>query len=235
MDIVRGAFPPGKALPSEHELMRRFGVSRGTVRQARASLRADGFISGGQGRRLYVNPPVMTQPLSELISFSAWARSMGRTPTGRVIERSVLKADAHVAKALLIDRGASVHRLVRLRLIDDLPVMIERTLFVESAGRHLDAIDLERDSIYRALSEREIEFATARHRVSAVNASRSDARHLGIARGSALLRVRRLGLGTDGLPLELAEDTYRADLVDFTIDNSASASAVVRRLEIGGA
>ncbi|MCW2894847.1 MAG: GntR family transcription regulator, partial [Actinomycetia bacterium] len=38
--IAAGAYPPGALLPSEAELAERYSVSRGTVRQAFAALRA---------------------------------------------------------------------------------------------------------------------------------------------------------------------------------------------------
>jgi GntR family transcriptional regulator len=43
--IAAGAYPPGALLPSEAELAERYSVSRGTVRQAFAALRADGVIA----------------------------------------------------------------------------------------------------------------------------------------------------------------------------------------------
>ncbi|HEU5434170.1 MAG TPA: GntR family transcriptional regulator, partial [Thermomicrobiales bacterium] len=81
-EIDAGVWQPGDPLPSETDLMRRFGVSRGTVRQARATLRADGAIDGSQGRHFTVRAQPLTQPLGELVSFSACARSLGKTPTG---------------------------------------------------------------------------------------------------------------------------------------------------------
>ena len=44
-EIVRGMFPPGQALPPEHELEARFGASRGVVREAIKMLAAKGLVS----------------------------------------------------------------------------------------------------------------------------------------------------------------------------------------------
>src|SRR5690349_7486682 len=84
-EIDAGMLRPGDPLPSETDLMRRFGVSRGTVRQARATLRADGAVAGSQGRHFTVRSQPLTQPLGELVSFTAWARRLGKTPSGRTI------------------------------------------------------------------------------------------------------------------------------------------------------
>jgi DNA-binding GntR family transcriptional regulator len=52
--IERGELQPGDALPSEAALMRRYGVSRGTARQALADLEGAGLIESQHGRGRYV-------------------------------------------------------------------------------------------------------------------------------------------------------------------------------------
>ena len=47
--IAAGGYAAGTRLPSEHELAERYSVSRGTIRQAFAALRADGIIASRRG------------------------------------------------------------------------------------------------------------------------------------------------------------------------------------------
>ena len=54
--IAVGELRPGDELPSEADLGRRYGVSRGTVRQAFAALDAAGLIETRQGRPRRVRP-----------------------------------------------------------------------------------------------------------------------------------------------------------------------------------
>ena len=42
--ILAGAWPPGSRIPSEHELMARYGVSRMTVNRALGSLAEEGLV-----------------------------------------------------------------------------------------------------------------------------------------------------------------------------------------------
>lgn len=233
-EIHAGELGPGDRLPSEHELMRRFGVSRGTIRQARAALRADGTIAGSQGRRLEVGRTPLTQPLSELISFHAWAESLGKRPTATVLEAGFATADEETAGSLEIDSGARIYRVVRVRLADGAPLMLERTAFTAPIGDLLREIDLAARSIYAELSERGVAFESARHLLSAEPADRFDARQLDVAPGAPLLRVRRAGYSPSGQPLEWSDDRYRGDLVNFAFQNSAIVSGVVRRIEQPG-
>lgn len=232
--IADGTLQRGDRLASEHELMRRFGVSRGTIRQALAALRADGVVSGSQGRRRSVNRPPLTQPLSELISFSAWAESLGRRPSARLIEARPAEADDDTGRALGLTPGDAVFRVVRVRLADDVPLMIERTAFVPAVGALLAGVNLETSSIYASLDAAGVAVGSARHALSAIPAARDDAKLLGIAADAPLLRVRRVGYAAGGEPLEWSDDRYRGDQVEFAIENVAMVSGVVRRMDVEG-
>src|ERR1700678_4056650 len=83
--IMNGAYGPGTRLPSESELAERYSVSRGTVRQAFAALRADGVIASRRGARRVVIGGPRLQSFGELLSFSRWAAALGEEPSGRVI------------------------------------------------------------------------------------------------------------------------------------------------------
>jgi GntR family transcriptional regulator len=232
--IDAGELRPGDPLPSEHTLMRRFGVSRGTVRQARAALRTDGTITGSRGRPLAVRGPQLTQPLSELISFSAWIQSLGKRPSGRVIEFGPQSADDEVAAMLGVAPGDTISCLVRVRLADDEPLMIERTVFPPRVGQLVAALDLEHQSIYAELGRQGLVFASARHVLGAMPASRADARLLGVAAGTPLLWERRHTTSASGEPLEWSDDRYLADRVNFAVANNTTTTGIVRQLDAAG-
>ena len=77
--IAARGYAAGTRLPSEHELAERYSVSRGTVRQAFAALRADGIIASRRGARRVVVGGPRVQSFGELLSFSrpAWCWSPG--------------------------------------------------------------------------------------------------------------------------------------------------------------
>lgn len=54
--IEQGEYRPGDKLPSEHQLMETFGVSRITVRQAVANLVSQGLAISHQGKGVFVTP-----------------------------------------------------------------------------------------------------------------------------------------------------------------------------------
>src|SRR5262249_47717384 len=189
--IVNGQLVPGLQLPTELELAKRFAVSRGTIRQALTTLRAEGAVAARRGSRWVVLSAPLVQSFSELVSFSAWARGLGHEPGGRVVELARRPASGLDSERLGIPLEAPVYQLLRVRLLSGLPVMIERTTFVESVGALLIQLDLDHESIYERLGDIGVVFARARHTIEAVPAGAVDARLLGTPRRTPLLREVR--------------------------------------------
>jgi GntR family transcriptional regulator len=217
--IRRGELAPGSPLPSEAQLSERFRVSRGTVRHALAALRTEGLIVGGRGRAPVVRRTGFSQSFDQLVSFSVWARLLGRAPSARTLELARRPADAEAAEQLGVEPGAAVFEYKRVRLLDGEPMMIERTAMIESVGRLLLDCDLDRGSVYEQLGDRGVQFAEAQQTIAAIAADSEDANLLGIARRAPMLEVRRRALDPEGTALEWARDRYRGDAFEITIHN----------------
>jgi GntR family transcriptional regulator len=220
--IESGALEPGAAIASEAELSAEFSVSRGTVRQALASLRTEGLITGGRGRRPVVSRRTLAQSFDELISFSAWAESLGRVPGARTLELTRRPADAATAAGLDLEPETPVFQYLRLRLLDGEPAMIEDCTFTEPVGRLLLDIDMDNGSVYAQLGARGVTFHEAEQTIAAITANAEQASLLGVARRAPLLLVNRRVRDPDGRPLELSSDTYRGDEFAITVHNRAA-------------
>jgi GntR family transcriptional regulator len=229
--IATGALRVGDPVPSEHQLCESFGVSRSTVRQALASLRAEGVIGGGRGKPPVVRPATVAQDFAELVSFSAWAHAHGRTPGQRTLEIARRPASAAAVDALGLADGESVVELLRVRSLDAAPVMLERTCFVERVGRLLFDFDPDAGSIYAHLRASGVDLARARQTIDAVPAGEQDAELLQVAAGTPLLRVRRRTTDAAGEPLEWSDDRYRGDAMAFTLESAVAGAAGVARAE----
>lgn len=221
-EIRTGALAPGSLLPSEAQLSERFSVSRGTVRHALAALRSEDLIVGGRGRAPVVRRAGFSQSFDQLVSFSMWARLLGRVPSARTLELTRRPADAEVAPHLELEPGDPVFQYTRLRLLDGDPVMVERTAMAEWLGRLLLDCDLENGSVYEQLGQRGIQFSEAQQTITAIAAGGEDAALLGVPRRSPILEVRRRALDPDGRVLEWARDRYRGDAFAITIQNQST-------------
>ncbi|MEU9339124.1 GntR family transcriptional regulator [Streptomyces sp. NPDC048290] len=221
--IRSGALPVGASLPSEAHLCEEFSASRGPVRQALATLRDEGLIGGGQGKKAVVLDAVPSQPFESFLSFTRRAELTGHTPGQRLQEIALRRPEPEVAAALHIDPDDLVVQLLRLRLLDGRPAMLERMTYVEPVGRPLIAADLDSGSIYAMLTEWGVDLHSARHTFDAVPADAVDARLLNVPEGTPLLRERRLTTDSQGVPLEWSEDRYRSDVASVTVTNTRSS------------
>lgn len=220
--IQTGALAAGAPLPSEADLSAEFSVSRGTVRQALASLRAEGLITGGRGRPPTVARPLLAQSFDQMVSFSAWAERLGRVPSARTLELARRPVSPEVARQLDLELGASVFEYKRVRMLDGEPAMIELCTFVEPVGRLLLDCDLDGGSVYAQLGERGVEITESHQWIAAIAATAEQAELLGVARRAPLLEVRRLAFDRAGVPLEWSYDTYRGDAFAITIQNQVA-------------
>jgi GntR family transcriptional regulator len=226
--ISEGAYAAGTRLPSESELAEQYAVSRGTVRQAFAALRADGVIASRRGARRVVVGGPRVQSFGELLSFSRWARAMGEVPSGRVERLERRPALPAEAQRLALEPDAPVYRLVRVRLLSGRPVMIERAVYPEKVGVLVAGLDLLHESITEGLERLGIAFTDAEHVIDAVPADAEDARLLSIVPGSALLRERRLTTDRAAQPVEWSDDRYLGTEVAFSVHNSVAVNALSR-------
>jgi GntR family transcriptional regulator len=226
--IAAGGYAAGTRLPSESELAEQYLVSRGTIRQAFAALRADGVIASRRGARRVVIGGPRVQSFGELLSFSRWARAMGEVPGGQVIELKRRPATPLEAERLAIGVGEPIYRLVRVRLLSGRPVMVERGAYPDQVGALVAAMDLEAGSITERLEELGVMFADAEHVIDAVPASAGDARLLGVSPRVPMLRERRLTTDPTGVPVEWSDDRYLGSAVAFSVHNSVAVNALSR-------
>ncbi|MEV7992945.1 GntR family transcriptional regulator [Streptomyces sp. NPDC086077] len=228
--IDREEYAVGGRLPSETELAAQYAVSRGTVRQAVASLTAEGLIGSRQGARRVVLASRRSQSFAELRSFAQWARAMGREATGRVVEQEFRPATTEDAVRLQLPEGTDVLHVLRVRGLDGEPVLLERTVYADWISPAVRSIEPDCASVTQRLFEDTgLVFAYGEHIIDAVAAGAQDADLLGLRRTSPLLRVRRVTTTHEGRPVEWSDDRYRPDAVSFSVHNSIGNNALARK------
>jgi GntR family transcriptional regulator len=215
--IVGGELSPGQDVPTEAELATQWSTSRGPIRNALAQLRSEGLIETTRGRPARVVQRKAGQRIDESVPFTRWAEEIGAQPGARTQEIALRRADAAKAQLLGIQEGDPIVDVLRLRLLNGRPTMLERLTYVEPVGRLLFAADLDRVSITAYLDERGHGFVDVQHEIEAIGADDTDARLLEIAPGSPVLRLRRVSFDEAGRPFEASEDRYRSDMVRFTV------------------
>lgn len=221
--IASGQLGPGDKVPSEGELAELWQTSRGPIRNAFATLRNEGLIETRRGRPGRVAERRAQQPADVSIPFTRWARDIGTRPGAQTQEVSLRRADEEKAHALGIELGDPIVDVVRLRLLDGRPTMLERLTFIEEVGRLLFDVDLDTVSITEYLDEKGYGYTDIDHEIDAVAAGELDSRLLDVELGTPILRLHRVTRGADGRIFEASDDRYRSDIIRFTVSASGRA------------
>ena len=214
-EIERGRRPVGSRLPPERALALHFGVSRVTLRRSLEELAQAGTIARS-GTGWMVASPTIGEPPNVLMSFSEMAASRGLKPGGRVLYRRQRPATIDEADALGLAPGAPLFELERLRSLDGVPILIDRTRIPLSLTPGLDEMDLNGRSLYEALEQNfGMRPTRARLTVEAIPADERRAQLLGLEPGEPLLLCRQQSHDQTGRPIELCDMIYRGDRYRF--------------------
>jgi GntR family transcriptional regulator len=138
--VITGSYLPGSKLPNEDALATRFAVSRATIREAVRGLVEEGYLARRQGSGTYVTArPLLRNSLDRNFSYTSYLESTGVRAGRRTLEIRTVPASITVAERLLLEPGASIVELRRVRTADDRPAVYSID--------HLpaDVVDVERD------------------------------------------------------------------------------------------
>jgi GntR family transcriptional regulator len=147
--ILHDQLHMGEAVPSEWELADLYGVSRLTVRNALDNLTRQGWLIRRHGVGTFVAHPKITEITPSKLSFTEQMRAIGRKPSSHLISLRVVPADAEVASQLKLEQGEPVVEIVRLRLADGEPILLETSCLSQKRFPQLEhATELTSSSLY---------------------------------------------------------------------------------------
>jgi GntR family transcriptional regulator len=128
-------------VPKEEELVKRYAVSRTTVRQTIQNFIRRGLIEIRRSKGTFVLQPKITQELTHLSGFVENMQSLGRNASARLLDKQTVPASESAARQLAIKTGTPVVRIQRVRLADNSPSSFDETYYCgRSAKEYLRTI-----------------------------------------------------------------------------------------------
>ena len=216
--IVDGVYRQNDRLPSEHDLMRQYGVSRITVRQALGDLQSERVIFRVAGMGSFVARPKPFQELTRLQGFGEAMSRLGYETRNRVESITSVAATEIVSGKLGVPRGSMVSEIRRVRYLDGDPVSLDITYVPPSLGERLADEDLVTRDIFLIIeNDYGILLGQAELSIEATLADSALATLLGIAVGAAVMRIERLTHASDGTPIDFEYLYYRGDAFRYQL------------------
>jgi len=213
--IESGEWSSEDKLPTEMELVRRFHVSRNTIREALGTLEHDGLIVRHRRRgtfvrrtRAAIDPPAT---ITNLV--------LGYEADVSVVRVATVPAPAHVVSFLRIARGQPVRQFVRMEAVGGRALAVVVNYMTVELGRRIRPKDLRRYSMLEFLRDRlKIPLGKIRQLIEARMPDDEVASLLGIDLTQPVLFIRVMVSDKQGNPVEIADSSYRADRYRYEVE-----------------
>jgi GntR family transcriptional regulator len=209
--IHAGGYPDG--LPAEADLAADFFVSRNTVREALATLKAEGLIDRGPRTGTHVAIRKFDHGLDALVGLKETFKGYGDV-RNEVRATMTVSAPPSVANRLQLSPGTPVVFIERLRYLGDLPLSLDMTYLAPDIGDAVIAHSLETNDIFSLIEQVTGQrLGNASLAVEAVPADGHSAAILQVPDDAAVLLLERLTHLDDGRPVDLEYIRMRGDRI----------------------
>lgn len=215
-EIAAAPHPPAGRLPSEHDLMRRFGISRITVRQAIDLLIKEGLVVRKQGKGTYLAGSTVRHELQELRGFYDVMVAQGLRPEIRLLRFELIEPPPDVL-ARLQPQDRRLMFLQRLYSLEGEPIGLAST-WLPAAASGVTWEQAETHPSYSILQQLlGIKIARASLAIRGRLAGRSLARTLNVSPKSAVLVLERTSYDREARAREFTEFFVDSESYAFTL------------------
>lgn len=217
--IVGGEFLPGEQLPSEHQLMVQYDVSRITVRRAISNLVSQGLVVAQRGKGVFVKERrKMTRSLSNpLIFFDEDMAQQNAHASIHSLSFEMLFAPSIVVKNLQLSPDqAEVYCQKKVILVDEIPVAMDITYILRDLGETF-ATELQSSLIYPTLDKNGVLIERVEVLMECTHATHEMSNHLETTLGAPLLVNRYVAYTTGNKPVICGETLSRADRLCYSV------------------
>ncbi|MCL6571843.1 MAG: GntR family transcriptional regulator [Bacillus sp. (in: Bacteria)] len=216
--IEDGDFPPGTAIPTEHELAKTYGINRLTVRNGIAALVNEGLLKRLQGKGVYVLGEKREQDLETLEGFSQMVRKKNANPSSHILEKSLRSAGHKYGKIFNIDPENQIFYIKRINYIDHEPYSLEEIYIPHNLVPELKDIDLTVFSVYEIYDFYNIDIAYSQQTLDLTQLDQSDARFLDVDSSTPLLLFTNTSYNTAEAIMEYSRNYTRPDKANYKVN-----------------
>lgn len=229
--IENGNYKFGVKLPSETELCRTYGVSRGTAVKAIEQLVLQGIAIRKQGTGTFVARPSLQRKTAKLQSFSEGVARQGKVATQKILSIK----DATETHCKSFGCFESCKCIVRLRLVNGITTSLHTSLIpktiIESFSQHeqdnLKVDTVSEFSLYEAFESAGHPVNNANERVSSRLISKREAEVLSVVLPAAVTVVFRTSFNQTGRLIEASEAIYLSDFYSYEVNLARGVANIV--------
>ncbi|WOB43634.1 GntR family transcriptional regulator [Thermoleptolyngbya oregonensis NK1-22] len=214
--ILGGDYPPGEQLPSEYQLVERFGVSRTTIRQAIANLISQGLVVSRQGKGVFVTErrKVTYSLSSPMVFLEADMAQQGISLLAKRLESGLVEVPV-VAQHLFETPTAYFQK--KLLEINGAPGALDLT-YVPPPFETFFAVDSTHQMTFPVLEQHGIAIARIEAILECTYANPEESLHLEVPLGHPLIVYRHTAFTTGDRPIAYGETISRGDRFCYSLE-----------------
>ena len=218
-NIRNGIYQKDNQLPKQAELAELYQTSRVTIQKALNILHAEGLIYGKKGTGTYISQKNSKLDYNSDV-YHGLTKRLGQAGTisSQVISFDILLPDETEQEQLKIGKNQPIYDIVRLRLLDGVPLVIEYTAMPVSIIPNLTE-DILNGSIYEYLTQLDLTIGDAIRRIKADKPDTYDQKYLNCELTDPILEIEQTVFLSDGRPFEYSHSRHRYDMGDFVVMN----------------
>lgn len=210
---------PHSLLPSENVLAEEFNVTRITVRNAVKMLKEEGKIYTEKGKGSVVKAPSIEQSLFKFYSFGRNYTKRDFQSESVVINTKISVCDELVRDKLGLSETENIIQIIRLRKIDQSPVILEFSHIPLLYAPNIFELDLATLSIYDLLEEKfDLKIIKAKEYLTPDLTDENESRFLEIPYKTPVFITERITYTSNEVPIEYRKSVIRSDIFKFFVE-----------------
>lgn len=219
--ILRNIYSPNSQLPDEISLTKTFNCSRMTVKKALDLLVNEGLIFRKRGQGTFVMPQVtqknkITIPERDIQGLTKISRNSRTTLRSEIIHFKLEFASPMLAEKLQLAPSSPVYNILRLRIIDDKPYVLEQTYMSTQLIPGITE-EILHHSIYSYIEEQlKLRIASSMKILRASISSETEQKYLQLLPTEPIFEVEQIAYLDNGTPFEYSISRHRYDLFEFS-------------------
>jgi len=217
-NILKGEYKEGDLIPSERELSNNYELSSTTIRRALNDLVQENFLDRKAGKGTFVRRRKVKRDLRKVLGFTKNMTEMGLTPTTKVLSQKLVTPNAFARERLQLAKTAKVVRLERLRLADDVPMMLETRYIRTDLCPGIEREELS-SSLWRTFEDKYGRKPNHHSQgMTIATVSGHAASLLTLNDNSLVFMIKGVTYVQDHEPIECEESLYRSDKYELTFE-----------------
>lgn len=217
--ILNGVYPVDSLVPDQITLAKEFNVSRMTMKKALDILAMEGLIYRQRGSGTYVMKSALLNREDVVVNeYDGLTKQMaGHDLKSEIIRFDVEFPSEEIMEHLMLKKTQPVYNIIRLRIVDGRPYVLEHTHMPADLAAGLTE-EILTASVYDYIhQELGLYFGGAFRKIHADKPSQYDQEYLDCQADDPVLEVEQIVYLKDGRPFEYSRSRHRYDIRSYTV------------------